>query len=1520
MSHEIGDVYVQAVEEFSPDMESRSQSIYKGMFRRPTVRGGSKTAESFDLVGHTWAEGVKNEDDFIEDIRALTREAAYNRINLGNRVGFLNVKDIKSKKTADMANMREYAMSGYFSPVAQYEASVQLDTVAFTDEWNKGIVPFVPLPVGATNVRVKSPWQSITLLNPAGTITGADGAVPVYQPFPVFDWRTYGCALAGATPAVATFDAAVYSGKKISLTHFADETIIWTFVAGKDAPLCKYKLGFRVEDGAAAGAFTVTVAGSVSGTILSAESHATAASAGAWEHIETAEISLLTSETITVTVTKATNDNVFSINYGYLIPQNTCRITFDAADEYETGECRVYDTVTTGNTVVATWKRVYNDEHIFSGDMVFQNSFLRWTIKQATAWSTATTLTELISNNTGTLYPVAFAADLTDVLIDEILPNQIRLKVRMDVGAATTYDSLNDIETAEITITPTAFYFDLSRIGQFRYDWGLYMAGANYLLGSGLIDKSGSSANQSSPFFMIGLSGAAIGMQKTVTGDSRLVPGTAGSVLYTASSTTSYPAAGNKDYTFSLFMIPVTLNYSGSQYTISQDNSGAERKFFKDDFSNNTIANYTTSGTPAIASGVCVFNTAGDKIVKTLDAGATTGKWEVVWKQGAGTYGRWYMYLGGTTTYLDVLRADSNVITMGLKINGTWLIAQDALAGSDVAIDTYCRFSVTYDGVNYKIYQNETLKSTTASTTAPSTPSIGFVSEQSGKTQTINEFTYTPSVAFTDLFAADDESRYMQLVTTDITLPHTTGTWATAAAGDVAVAGGVMTVTSADDEAICAVLRSYNFGSGEYEFAFDCNNDGGGGLDCTGAVFCYQDILNHYKVVLEDSDGAGTAENLKIYKVVAGTATLLGTAKDVTARYAKGTKCYVKVQYSRATGQMWAYLKDNTGASSGLYPTTPDISDAFSSQFAYGKVGLWAAVTTAGAGNLNVDFDDVTIRASLLIGETNVPATETGFYFRDEGAVDSIGRYTTTGTWTVSGGLINCTVAGNLTMPFQTTIGVHSFIPTLANGTDYYYFGGYRIKFVASGGNACTVTLETTAGVAQGTGSLTVTTVAGLFANPIIITETATAITVTVAGSTGTIVSGTTTSTNAYPKFTVGTATCSFDNYSFLGTRYYNKPMLRGAQIGEYWNGTASVPCTRFTDDCGWNTTTEYPSLANVSYNTARGFVSANSGIFCVPFSATAGTIRFKYRFTFGNVTDGSNKQGFGFGLSSSETVTSITDASTTNSLNLSFRILSGAIQPTWRQNGVTSYLANIDAAPSTSKFYDVEIIISGTSLTINYTGSINLTQTATIVAIPTGYIWWADYNMGVTNSMGITNISVDALESTSTNGVAVTLGGVAHGARYDITEYAKKALVAGTGIMPGIYRMVTRKISTVASASNDYETDNLFQNATDAATASIEVATTTEKSTNTTAWTEEREFVRVAAADAADSMEFGLQRRQATSLSSDSAPATFLDFMQLIPAFNSGGAGEQFGIGDLAFMTTQNPSYVRRVEQKSIV
>jgi hypothetical protein len=707
----------------------------------------------------------------------------------------------------------------------------------------------------------------------------------------------------------------------------------------------------------------------------------------------------------------------------------------------------------------------------------------------------------------------------------------------------------------------------------------------------------------------------------------------------------------------------------------------------------------------------------------------------------------------------------------------------------------------------------------------------------------------------------------MQLSSTDLT------TWAASAAGDVVVGAGVMTLTSATARGIYAIGRSYMYASGEIEVSWDCNNDGGGGADATGAVFCYQDIRNHYKLVLEDSDGAGTAETLKLYKVVAGTATQLGSTATVTTRYAKGTRVYAKIQFSRETGQMWVYLKDNTGGSSGLYPTTPDIADAFSTQFSYGKAGNFATVTTAGAGNLNVDFYPMTVRAALLVGETNVPVYESNYYFMPSG----IGQFAQTGTWTFAGTTLTCSAAGDAILPFQATIGVHKFTPTLANGTDYYYFGGYRIKFAASGGNTCAVTLETAAGAAQGTGSLTVTTTAGLFGAPIIITETASSITVTVAGSTGTITSGTTTSTNAYPKFEVGTATCTFADYSFSGTRYYMKPQLRGAMMGKALIGGVETDCTYFGDDLNWDTSAEGTSTGvPLTFDTINGRITrgAGTGVWWINTDKfTEGTVDFDIQGLdngfvgqMGVIVNSLTKSSGDFMASDANGGIAIVMTNGANNIQV-FDSRTGS------SLGNAAYTS---IAPVNSRLR-IHIDVTPTTIVV-YVNGAHLMEVL-VTNVP-GYIGIAAHTLGgATDTIYMYNLHINALSTDSTNGVAVTLGGVAHGARYDTQEEVYLTLTN-----PSKYAtakmVVTAK--TTDAAADDVQT--YFYNTTDSSYIDSADSKNTTDLTVTTSFTDFIEDLLVRYRDRADTLKLSVRRKNYSGVAYDNQSTVFVETLALAP------------------------------------
>jgi len=62
-----------------------------------------------------------------------------------------------------------------------------------------------------------------------------------------------------------------------------------------------------------------------------------------------------------------------------LIKSNdTTMVEFDFnSDEYEAGECKIFDTMTAGETDETLWERVYNTTHSFDGDTVIENGLVR---------------------------------------------------------------------------------------------------------------------------------------------------------------------------------------------------------------------------------------------------------------------------------------------------------------------------------------------------------------------------------------------------------------------------------------------------------------------------------------------------------------------------------------------------------------------------------------------------------------------------------------------------------------------------------------------------------------------------------------------------------------------------------------------------------------------------------------------------------------------------------------------------------------------------------------------------------------------------------------------------------------------------------------------------------------------------------------------------------------------------------------------------------------------------------------
>jgi hypothetical protein len=175
----------------------------------------------------------------------------------------------------------------------------------------------------------------------------------------------------------------------------------------------------------------------------------------------------------TIKVQKVTSEpSNIAINYGFLLPEKRARVAFDVAAEYDVGECKVYDTVIT-NAAESSWIQVYNPEHDFAGDIVVQNSTLRWVIKQTT-WKDAKIYCVAENNviEVGSFYNKAFGDNLVRIKFKEIKPNYLKFTFELDTGNASSKStSAKEIDTVEVT--PFNIIINKDNIGSYKNQYTL---------------------------------------------------------------------------------------------------------------------------------------------------------------------------------------------------------------------------------------------------------------------------------------------------------------------------------------------------------------------------------------------------------------------------------------------------------------------------------------------------------------------------------------------------------------------------------------------------------------------------------------------------------------------------------------------------------------------------------------------------------------------------------------------------------------------------------------------------------------------------------------------------------------------------------------------------------------------------------------------------------------------------------------------------------------------------------------
>ncbi|MCK9320227.1 hypothetical protein, partial [Methanoculleus sp.] len=414
------------------------------------------------IAGVAAAYGSKTSDDYADDLEAvLIRNSAYNIVEYNNKKGYFVLTEVDIPDTVENQNAREFSGTGKFLPAARYECSYRVETDYVESDLAIQFPPIIALPTGATNVRIKSPWEIMFIDEWHGTV-GSDGKISIFKPFPIFDADNY---VTASSTGDKTYMESAY-GCFVTVLNAQNKKTEWTTTVGTDLPKGRYKIVFRLQDLNVADDISVTVTGNKSGELIN-EIFTTGKTT--WTTIETSEFEVITHETLSVSIKKVkATTNTINVNYGFILPTYTAKVVFENDTEVDCGNVKVFDT--NGSTTESEWKQVFNYNHDFSTGIVIQNSFFRWHVDTNEVWDNTGELTNLINNQVGRLYPRAFKNNDVSYIVKEIRPDLVEIEFSLFDGESDA-GATDCREIVLARFTPLYVTFELIRNGTFKWDW-----------------------------------------------------------------------------------------------------------------------------------------------------------------------------------------------------------------------------------------------------------------------------------------------------------------------------------------------------------------------------------------------------------------------------------------------------------------------------------------------------------------------------------------------------------------------------------------------------------------------------------------------------------------------------------------------------------------------------------------------------------------------------------------------------------------------------------------------------------------------------------------------------------------------------------------------------------------------------------------------------------------------------------------------------------------------------------------
>jgi hypothetical protein len=925
---------------------------------------------------------------------------------------------------------------------------------------------------------------------------------------------------------------------------------------------------------------------------------------------------------------------------------------------------------------------------------------------------------------------------------------------------------------------------------------------------------------------------------------------------------------------------------------LSKDNNGVERKFFKDDFSNDTSSQYTAS------RDLPVWDTANKRVTKELTASnevTYTSNNYITDSTGTG--------LVGCSINVDV-DSDDNAnyrgLIIGLYVNSSNIITirlvRDAhattgyikvyksVAGVSTQIGStystgdysgYHRIALSYNsstGAVIGYLDGVSVVTGTVSDTVFVT-SMKFLSDwyKAGATACtyyMLDLTCSPSVAYTDLFAADTSARYLQVT------------------GTVAFNTNHLDLTATDVGAGAYVrerLKSYQFGAGnrlkKIKLPASCTTG-----DYINVKMCATpDLLLGYGLgVIRQADATWHICTVK-------DVTVTDTGTEVTG-LADGDYCYIETDWDASSGVYWGYVYESTK------PTSPQVT-IIDATYNYGYTGV-VGYAAAGGGAKIFGLYSVTIRANNIIGRTNVWTSETGFYLTDSFSPDSSGRVkpqTVGGVADISGDKLRMKVVtgggsskyyfGNISMG-NSTIKMKMSIDAASHNdfTHSFMLGSIRGDLETNWGVLQITLAATTLKVYEynTSGSLiqTVTVKSGLtkgseYEVNIIWNYPTKTCSVYVTGDAPTVVTYTTALLPSPIGWKIYSSTtdnyCYVDDLVISGTRYYYAPILRGAQVGRALIGGVDTPCTFFGHDCNWDTSLEW--TGNSTADTANGYRTltrsgANVSAYIAKPVMTKGTAVGSCFFKVS--TAGLPYYSFGFG---GNAVSYYTDG-----------------QQWWTGPGWTPMSTTAFPISNGDVVY-LQMIFTSTTVGIIYVKNFTTGQVLVTTKTDTAENWTINsytFYIAVNTAnatLNVWDICVNGLDNTATNGVAVSIGGVPHGARgalwdgtFDGYEYAYMDYLGSFPVEEGEYLAGLHCVTTY-TGSTKYVRDRV-DNTTDSKCLSVESNDYAGKGVallpGATWGVAGRKRIALTEEDAMDTLRLGVWRDM-SAVAIETNPATFI-------------------------------------------